>query len=57
MRGCFVDFCLVFLVKIGHSSNGNEILTVKEAAQLGEIWCACRGICLLDSIKIWSHLV
>ena len=41
--------------KIGHFSHRNEFLRVNEAAQLDEIRCACRGICLLDSIKIWSH--
>ena len=45
------------LAKIGDFTNGNEILRVKEAAQLDEIWCACRSICLLDSLKIWRHLV
>ena len=43
--------------KIGHFSNGNEILRVNEAAQLDEIRFACRGIRLLDPIKIWSHSV
>ena len=55
-----VDVLVIFrrkLAKIGDFSNGNEILRVKEAAQLDEIWCACRSICLLDSLKIWRHLV
>ena len=43
--------------KIGHFSHRNEFLRVNEAAQLDEIRCACRGICLLDSIKIWCHSV
>ena len=45
----------VFSEKIGHFSHGNVFSTVKEVAQLDQISCACRGIYLLDSIKVWSY--
>ena len=41
--------------KIGHFSHRNEFLRLNGAAQLDEIRYACRGICLLVPIKIWSH--